>query len=66
MIQSLSNQKVIIMMEVDEENMDKITDDIRDVINLIKVFEKEYNIPEEAVQQMRDKLEGVVKKIAAL
>ena len=53
-------------MEVDETKMDEITDEIRDVINLIKVFEGEYNIPEEAVQQMRDKLEGVVKKIAAL
>ena len=54
------------MMEVEEKKMDEITDEVRDVINLIKVFEGEYNLPEEAVKQMRDKLEGIVSKIAAL
>lgn len=54
------------MMEVEEKKMDEITDEIRDVVNLIKVFEKEYDIPEEAVKQMRDKLEGIVQKIAIL
>lgn len=54
------------MMEVEEKKMDEITDEIRDIINLIKVFEKEYGIPEEAVRQMRDKLEGIVQKIAVL
>ena len=54
------------MMEVEEKKMDEITDEIRDIINLIKVFEEEYNIPEEAVKQLRDKLEGIVQKIAGL
>ncbi|MEA3515179.1 MAG: hypothetical protein U9R34_06890 [Nanoarchaeota archaeon] len=54
------------MMEVEEKKMDEITDEIRDIINLIKVFEGEYDLPEEAVNQMRNKLEGIVQKIAAL
>ena len=53
-------------MEVEEKKMDEITDEIRDIVNLIKVFEEEYDIPSEAVKQMRDKLEGIVQKIAAL
>ncbi len=40
----------------------KIADEVRDTINWIAIFETEYELPKEVVQQLRSRLE----KIAAL
>mgnify|MGYP001414153904 CR=1 FL=1 len=43
-----------------------IANELRDIINWVVVFEKEYNIPKEAVDQLRSRLEKVAADIGVL
>lgn len=48
------------------EKCKEIEDEIRDMINWIAVFENEYNLDKEIVDQLRDKLEDLSKKVNEL
>ena len=43
-----------------------IADDVREVINLVVVFEQEYNLPKEVVDQLRTRLEKIAKDMLSL
>ena len=51
------------MVEVDDAAFKEVANEVRDIINWIKVFEEEYNLPAEVVNQLRSKLEGVATKL---
>jgi len=51
------------MVEVSDETFKQIQDEIRDTINWVKVFEGEYNLPAEVVQQLRERLENISGKL---
>ena len=51
------------MVEVSDETFKEVTDQLRDTVNWIKVFEEEYNLPAEVVNQLRERLEGIAKKL---
>ena len=53
-------------MEVDEAKLKDIENDIRDITNWIAVFEEEYSLEKEVVDQLRSKLEAISSKIANL
>ncbi len=51
------------MVEVDDATFKEIENELRDIINWIKVFEEEYDLPAEVVNQLRTRLEGAAKKL---
>ncbi|GAG26901.1 unnamed protein product [marine sediment metagenome] len=51
------------MVEVDDATFKEIENELRDIINWIKVFEEEYDLPAEVVNQLRTRLEGTAKKL---
>lgn len=51
------------MVEVNDEIFKEVSDEIRDIINWIKVFEEEYNLPAEVVTQLRSRLEAIAQKL---
>jgi hypothetical protein len=51
------------MVEVEDATFEEVANEIRDIINWIKVFEEEYNLPEEVVGQLRTRLEGIAAKL---
>jgi len=51
------------MVEVDDTTFKEVENEIRDIINWIKVFEEEYDLPAEVVTQLRERLEGVAAKL---
>ncbi len=51
------------MVEVDDAVFKDVENEIRDIINWIKVFEKEYDLPAEVVEQLRSRLEGIATKL---
>ena len=46
-----------------DENIKAATDEIREIINWIAVFETEYNLPTEVVEKLRSRLEKVVSNL---
>ena len=44
----------------------EVEDDIRDLVNWLAVFQEEYDIAEEAVSVLRQKLEKLAKKVGTL
>ena len=50
-------------MEIEDEKVKEIENDIRDIINWVEVFEEEYNLPKEVVDQLKDRLEKVAVKL---
>ena len=52
------------MAEIKDETLTKITDEIRDTINWISVFEDEYNLPAEVVDELRKRLEDIAIKLS--
>ncbi len=53
-------------MEVAPEKLKEIENEVRDITNWISVFETEYNLPKEVVEQLKTRLENISKKIAGL
>jgi len=51
------------MVDVSDETFQEVGNEIRDTINWIKVFEEEYDLPAEVVQQLRERLEGIATKL---
>ena len=51
------------MVEFNDETFKEVGDEIRDIINWIKVFEEEYNLPAEVVTQLRSRLEAIAQKM---
>ena len=51
------------MVEVDDNSFKEAADELRDIVNWIAVFEQEYQLPGEVVQQLKTKLEGVANKL---
>jgi len=51
------------MVEVDDTTFKEVENEIRDTINWIKVFEEEYDLPAEVVNQLRERLEGIATKL---
>ncbi len=51
------------MVEVDDEAFKEVANEVRDIINWIKVFEEEYDLPAEVVNQLRSRLEGLATKL---
>ena len=43
-----------------------VEDKIRDIINWIAVFETEYDLPKEVVDQLRSRLEELAKMVGEL
>jgi len=52
-------------MEIDEANFKNATDELREIVNWIAVFEEQYNLPKEVVCQLRDRLEKVANFLGA-
>lgn len=52
-------------MEIDEANFKQATDEIREIMNWIAVFEVEYKLPNEVVCQLRERLEKVASLLGA-
>jgi len=50
-------------MEISDNQIRSIENEIRDTINLLVVFQKEYDLPEEVVERLREKLENIAKRI---
>ncbi|HLC65180.1 MAG TPA: hypothetical protein VJI46_03595 [Candidatus Nanoarchaeia archaeon] len=40
-----------------------VEDDIRDIVNWVAVFEKEYDLNKEVVKTLKGKLEGISRKL---
>ena len=51
------------MAEIDDQAMNEVASEIRDIINWVKVFETEYSLPKEVVDQLTTRLEGVATKL---
>jgi hypothetical protein len=51
------------MVEVEDAAFEEISNELRDTINWIKVFEEEYNLPAEVVQKLRERLEKIAGKL---
>ena len=51
------------MAEVSDETFKEVSNEIRDTINWIKVFEEEYSLPPEVVMQLRSRLEAIAEKL---
>ena len=51
------------MVEVDDAVFKEVENEVRDTINWIKVFEEEYDLPAEVVNQLRERLEGIATKL---
>ena len=51
------------MVEVEDATFKEVANEIRDIINWIKVFEEEYKLPAEVVSQLRTRLEGISGKL---
>ncbi len=51
------------MVDVNDATFKEVENEVRDIINWIKVFEEEYNLPAEVVNQLRSRLEGVATKL---
>lgn len=58
---SITKQKGDMM---DTEKIKAVEDEIREIINWIKVFETEYKLPEEVVEQLRSRLEKIAQMLA--
>lgn len=43
--------------------IEEAANEIRDTINWIKVFEEEYDLPSEVVEQLRKRLESIAEKL---
>lgn len=43
-----------------------IEDEIRDIVNWVSVFDTEYDLPEEVVSQLKDRLLKLAKDIGSL
>lgn len=50
---------------MDEQNFKKATNELREILNWIAVFEEQYNLPNEVVSQLRDRLEKVANLLGA-
>ena len=50
---------------VNMADIKEIEDEIREIINWIKVFETEYKLPAEVVDQLRGRLESIASKISS-
>ena len=48
---------------MEEEQVQEVANEIRDIINWVKVFEEEYDLPSEVVDQLRSKLEAAAEKL---
>ncbi|MEM3126843.1 MAG: hypothetical protein QW331_02120 [Candidatus Woesearchaeota archaeon] len=46
-----------------DNEIKSIENQIRDAINDLTVFQEEYDIPEEAVEDLRSKLENIAKRV---
>jgi hypothetical protein len=51
------------MAEVDDNVLKEVEDEIRDTINWIAVFNEEYDLPKEVVEQLRGRLEDIASKL---
>lgn len=47
-------------------NVKDIENEIRDIINWVSVFDTEYDLPEEVVSELKERLEKIAKDIAYL
>ena len=51
------------MAEISDENLKAATDEIREILNWIAVFETEYNLPTEVVEKLKSRLEKVASNL---
>ncbi|MBD3309701.1 hypothetical protein GF351_00625, partial [Candidatus Woesearchaeota archaeon] len=51
------------MAEISDSDMKEIENEIRDLINWVKVFETEYDLPAEVVQKLTSRLSGLATKL---
>ncbi len=51
------------MVEVEDAAFKEVANEIREIINWIKVFEEEYKLPAEVVSQLRQRLEAIAEKL---
>jgi len=51
------------MVEISDEAFKQCTDEIRDIINWIAVFETEYKLPAEVVGKLRSRLEKLATNL---
>ncbi|MFQ5620951.1 MAG: hypothetical protein ACE5FT_03845 [Candidatus Nanoarchaeia archaeon] len=53
------------MAEISDDALREITDEIRELHNWVAVFETEYKLPAEVVQQLRDRLEKAARTLGS-
>jgi len=51
------------MVEIKNKVLVQVNDEIRDIINWISVFEDEYNLPAEVVDELKKRLEDIAAKL---
>lgn len=52
--------------QMSSEEIKKIEDDLRDLMNWIAVFEKEYDLPREVVDTLHNKIHNLAQRIGWL
>ena len=52
--------------ETDPQELKSIEDEIREIINWVSVFEMEYDLPKEAVEQLQERLHNIARRVGWL
>lgn len=58
--------KPITRPNVDVNEVQKIEDEIRDLMNWVAVFEREYDLPKEVVETLHSKLHNIAQRVGWL
>ncbi|MBS3175699.1 hypothetical protein J4457_00500 [Candidatus Woesearchaeota archaeon] len=51
------------MVQVNDKVFKQVTNDMRDLLNWIAVFETEYELPKEVVKELRAKIEKIAARL---
>ncbi len=58
--------KPVTRPSIDVNEVQKVEDEIRDLMNWVAVFEKEYDLPKEVVETLHSKLHNIAQRIGWL
>ena len=51
------------MAEIDDNVLVEVQNEIRDIVNWVAVFKEEYDLPEEVVNKLKERLEAITTKL---
>ena len=51
------------MVQINDKVFKQITNELRDLMNWTAVFSKEYDLPEEVVEEFKEKIESIAQKL---